>query len=652
MIDKFLQSKLRQYEAQAWALGASEAHIEAVRRSKFPEQSVIELLHYLTRTYGQLRRAARRLGADEGQIDFALTMDANSKKAAIILFLLQLREYSIDSSTEAAKNNANEKVVNNGATTRRSQTQIFVKGVDGKTIAVLIKDDEDPLTKVANVAGLQSDEIWMSYGGKPLNSGCNLTDFGIQQGSTVTMIRRLCGGMPVVSDGSALMMSPAAQCRLHNRQARKAREANAMWEAEQEENAKEMRERWFWAAAVVLIQAEARRWLGRRHWKLQLLSVVHRWTTLRLLSVVHVVLSVVQAVGRGYIVRSRPKLEPEPEPELEPEPEPEPEPSFDVHAPQPAPTLAPSVLVPGPQEVAHLLHLTGGKYGSGSSTAPRDQPTGVNMPAPRPVLTLTSSNNAGTPQLESEPEPQSQPEPTSEREPEPEPETRSDNIASPVNRSVSLRWLLDFVAQNRGKRVSFERREFLAPDDGGGSEAGTDVTAETLSSHRIKRRASEAAGTGQPVTVRYSGIVFEAMTTADVMEAMIRPVARTHHKSFAEAKIRLEATGLPTYFVSHAWDSLFVDLVESVAAFLEGAAKDETYAWLDIFAINQDDTGRTFSAMAELDDGRTLAHVIELSRATLVVLDKERVAPFTRLWCLYEIGSTPTSKLQLLTHGF
>ena len=57
-------------------------------------------------------------------------------------------------------------------------------------------------------------------------------------------------------------------------------------------------------------------------------------------------------------------------------------------------------------------------------------------------------------------------------------------------------------------------------------------------------------------------------------------------------------------------------------------------------------------AMAELDDGKTLARVIELSIATLVVLDKERVAPFSRLWCLYEIGSTPTSKFQLLTHGF
>ena len=44
--------------------------------------------------------------------------------------------------------------------------------------------------------------------------------------------------------------------------------------------------------------------------------------------------------------------------------------------------------------------------------------------------------------------------------------------------------------------------------------------------------------------------------------------------------------------------------------------------------------------------------MIELSRKTLVVLDKERAAPFDRLWCLYEMGATPAHKLQLLTHGF
>ena len=142
------------------------------------------------------------------------------------------------------------------------------------------------------------------------------------------------------------------------------------------------------------------------------------------------------------------------------------------------------------------------------------------------------------------------------------------------------------------------------------------------------------------------------MCTTDIVECIVRAVARGMHENYATAKMPPSCIGSPTYFASHAWHNLFVDLVESLSAFLEGAAKAETFIWLDIFAINQDDTGDHFSAMDELDDGKTLAKVIELSHATLVVLDRERLVPFTRLWCLYEIGSTPPSKLQLLTHGF
>ena len=112
-----------------------------------------------------------------------------------------------------------------------------------------------------------------------------------------------------------------------------------------------------------------------------------------------------------------------------------------------------------------------------------------------------------------------------------------------------------------------------------------------------------------------------------------RPATREHHSSFALAHIDAVCLGAPTYFVSHAWGNLFGELVDAVAADLEGAAQDETFLWLDIFAINQDDSGGAFAAMVELDDGRTLAAVIEQSRATKVVLDKERVAPLRRLWC-------------------
>ena len=143
-------------------------------------------------------------------------------------------------------------------------------------------------------------------------------------------------------------------------------------------------------------------------------------------------------------------------------------------------------------------------------------------------------------------------------EPEPEdglhtrPPGPSAVIPSPVNRSVSLRWLKQFAAENRGKRFTFERREFMAPENGGGGQGGIDITADTLDAHRSARRAAETARTGQPVTVRYADILFQTMTTADVMEAIIRPVARAQHKSFAEAAIPLQATGSPTYFVSHA----------------------------------------------------------------------------------------------------
>jgi DNA-binding XRE family transcriptional regulator len=57
--------------------------------------------------------------------------------------------------------------------------------------------------------------------------------------------------------------------------------------------------------------------------------------------------------------------------------------------------------------------------------------------------------------------------------------------------------------------------------------------------------------------------------------------------------------------------------------------------------------------MAELEDGRTLAQVIELSRATLVVLDKDRVAPFARLyenacWCCCLFNCARLSSIYIL----
>ena len=87
----------------------------------------------------------------------------------------------------------------------------------------------------------------------------------------------------------------------------------------------------------------------------------------------------------------------------------------------------------------------------------------------------------------------------------------------------------------------------------------------------------------------------------------------------------------------------FSALVDRLAEYFAGAREEDVFVWLDIFAINQKE-GR---AMAELDDGRTLAETIETSSGCLVVLDAA-LLPVQRLWCLYEIGSCPEDKLELL----
>ena len=57
------------------------------------------------------------------------------------------------------------------------------------------------------------------------------------------------------------------------------------------------------------------------------------------------------------------------------------------------PQPPPSVLIPGRREVRHLVHLTGGKYGGGSSA-------GINLPQP-----------SGEPQPVSGPQPEPEPQP-------------------------------------------------------------------------------------------------------------------------------------------------------------------------------------------------------------------------------------------------
>jgi len=190
------------------------------------------------------------------------------------------------------------------------------------------------------------------------------------------------------------------------------------------------------------------------------------------------------------------------------------------------------------------------------ATAPVVESTGAlegNLPEGDPPERIRTALTSASPQSEQDHRGGGQ---EAEAEPEPENEADMTNVArkpSPAQRAVSLRWLQQFAAQYRDECFTFPRREFTDDAHGGGNQHGIDVNVEQLAEFRSARRSAEKAGTCKPVMVRYVNIPFKDMTTADVMEAIIRPMCRQKHKSFAEAVVmsdNIGSIGDPTYFVS------------------------------------------------------------------------------------------------------
>ena len=134
------------------------------------------------------------------------------------------------------------------------------------------------------------------------------------------------------------------------------------------------------------------------------------------------------------------------------------------------------------------------------------------------------------------------------------------------------------------------------------------------------------------------------MTVKQVQEEIIIPATNDLKCSFID-KLLPNMYVTPHAFISHAFNNQLIIMVESLKAYFKGAVFAEIYVWIDIFIINQHRPGD------DLLDGRTLKATIEASESVVVCLDKNTL-PLSRLWCLYEIGSTPIEKLVLLTHGF
>ena len=134
------------------------------------------------------------------------------------------------------------------------------------------------------------------------------------------------------------------------------------------------------------------------------------------------------------------------------------------------------------------------------------------------------------------------------------------------------------------------------------------------------------------------------MTVKEVVDEIIIPSTKEKQCSFID-QLRPKMYVTPHVFISHAFGNPFRIIVEYLKSYFRDAVYAEVYVWIDIFIINQHTPGD------DLHNGLTLKTTIQASGSVVVCLDKDTL-PLSRLWCLYEIGSTPIEKLVLLTDGF
>lgn len=130
-------------------------------------------------------------------------------------------------------------------------------------------------------------------------------------------------------------------------------------------------------------------------------------------------------------------------------------------------------------------------------------------------------------------------------------------------------------------------------------------------------------------------------TTRDVVDKMVKTRTRDAKIAFYQLQDERElqsSMGRARYFISHAWDAKFSDVVDAAAdavTMLEPEADlRSVHVWVDIFAITQH---RVANQDADLSHLGVCVRASE--KGTILCLDTSGMA-LTRAWCLYEVWLT------------
>ena len=135
------------------------------------------------------------------------------------------------------------------------------------------------------------------------------------------------------------------------------------------------------------------------------------------------------------------------------------------------------------------------------------------------------------------------------------------------------------------------------------------------------------------------------LTTADVCEQFIKPVTEQHSTSYCammEQNDRDDAVGKAEVLISHAWSSLFLDVVAAIQHHFHDAP--ETVIWFDLFSINQHETMHDQADVSWYTT--SFMDAIVHFDHTVLIIDawptsrEDKVKALTRTWCLWELACT------------